>query len=106
MSNLSDLKALYLSTGEAQLTDAVNLLEFKVALDRWYTFQLAADSFSDSTVQSYSIAGRSVTRAQLPQIREDAARLLAEVRAFLYGGGGGQIDMSGADWGKLSGEET
>lgn len=98
MSNLSDLKALYLAKGVAAFTDDVNLLEFKTKLDQWYNAQVAVDALSATDISSYSIAGRTVTRTQLPQLRETAASLQNDVRAYLYDGSGGRIDMSGAEW--------
>ena len=100
MSNLSDLKAAYLAQGEAQLTDSIELLEFKSALDSWYNARTALESLTATDVSSYSIAGRSVTRAQSGTLRADVARLEAEVRGYLRGSDGGVVDMSGAEWGK------
>ncbi len=104
MANLADLKALYLAKATAYLTDDIQLLEFKVALDSWYNARLALDTSTAGNVQSYSIAGRSVTRSTLTDLRQDVARLYAEMRGYLYGGEGGRVDMSGSDW--ASGVET
>ena len=104
MSNIADLKALYLAKGVAQLTDDVQLAEFKAALDSWYNARVALDSLTATDVTSYSIAGRSVTRSQSATLRADVARLFEEVKGYLYGGGGGLVDMSGAEWGKTEGE--
>jgi hypothetical protein len=100
MSNLSELKDAYLAQGVAQLTDSIELLEFKAALDSWYNARTALESLTATDVSSYSIAGRSVTRAQSSTLRADVARLEAEIRGYLRGGQGGVIDMSGAEWGK------
>lgn len=76
------------------LADALDKAEAQVALDRYASALTAQSEMEGGAVQSYTIAGRTVTR----RTAETGVRLLAELRAQLYRyirGSVAVVDMGG-----------
>lgn len=90
MSNISDLKAAYIVQA-ADITDAIDKLECLAAIDSWYACELAVSTLSSSDVSSYSIAGRSVTRKNLPELQTQAIDYKRQFLAYLGRGGGSAL---------------
>ena len=100
MSNIADLKT-HLQTKAADLTDDLDKLECLSDIDTWYLARTAIDALSSTDVTSYSIGGRSVTRAQIPQLQQQERTLYLRIMQRLYLGGMGLIDLSNATDGTL-----
>jgi len=96
MSNIADLKAALIAEA-ANISDSIDKLECLSDIDTWYIARAAIDAFSDPTISSYSIGGRSVTRNQLPVIREQESIMLERIKGWLGRAGGGLVDHSSAD---------
>lgn len=94
MSNLSDLKDA-LTTAAASITDAMDKAECLADIDSWYACRTAVDAFETSNVQSYSMSGRSVSRASLPDIKTSEREYWSRIQAKLYYKGASLLDMSG-----------
>jgi hypothetical protein len=92
MSNLSDLKAA-LITAAASLTDTVDRLEVLSDIDEWYLCRTALSALTATDIQAYSIAGRSITRAQIPQLRDREGEIYERIKSRLYLRGIGYIDF-------------
>jgi len=87
MSNLSDLKAALVVEANT-ITFNLDKLECLADIDAWYNATTAVNALSASNVTSYSIAGRTVTRANLTATRNEASQLLTKIKERLYGSGG------------------
>ena len=96
MSALTNLKEYYLLEA-AKISDAGDMLECLAAIDRWYDCRVAVDALSSTDVVSYSVGGRSVTRKSLPELRDQEAVLLQEVKMWIGRGGGGLVDISSGE---------
>ena len=68
------------------------LLQATEAIERWYAAAQAQAARETSIIQSYSIAGRTVTYAQFEAGRTFVDQLKAEVEAILYCRGSGLMD--------------
>lgn len=92
MSNIADLKAALILEA-ADISDSIDKLECLSLIDDWYACRVALAAFEAGDVQSYSIAGRSVTRRDTSAIRTSEASYLQQIKSFL-GRSGGCMDMS------------
>ena len=86
-------------TQAASITDPGDKLEALSAIAEWYDCALAVASLSAHDVASYSYAGKSVSRKDLPGLAAHRDQLKADFKAALYGGGVVLLDASaGGDW--------
>lgn len=95
MSNASDFKAA-LVLEAADITDSIDKLECLADIDTWYLAKTAIDALSDPSVTSYSIGGRSVTRANIGQLQAQEKIMLDKIKAWIGRGNGGLIDGRGS----------
>ena len=84
MSNLSNLKDA-LITAAAEINDDIDKYDCLAAIDDWFVLRSALTSLQSGAVQSYAIAGRSVTRRNLPEIVNAEAVAYQKIRSFLRG---------------------
>lgn len=74
------------------LPDDETRLECLALIADWRTARAAVSALSSSSdVQSYSIAGRTVTRNDLRVIRREVESLADQIRAMLNDGGGALV---------------
>lgn len=78
-SNIDTLKAA-IQVEVDGVSDAVDKAEAQVALDRYAAALTAQSEMESGAVQSYTIAGRTVTR----RAAETGVKLIAELRADVY----------------------
>ena len=93
MSTQSDLLAYY-NAQAALISDEGDRLEALDDIVRWNLCRTAIAALSGNQVTSYSIGGRSVTRQQLPALRDQEAILLGKVKMWIGRGGCGLVDMN------------
>jgi len=94
VSNISDLKTL-LITEAGSITDTIDKAECLAEIDSWYACRVALDALTSKELSSYSLAGKSITRQQIPILRDEEARHLRAIKDMVQrGGGGGLVDMS------------
>jgi hypothetical protein len=84
---LAARKAQY-EADAAALSDTRLALDAAIAIERWYAAAVAQAENESTSVQAYSIAGRSVTRRGAGSSAGVAAvdMLRAELEALLFGG--------------------
>ena len=92
MSNISDLKAA-LIVAAAELTDTVTRLECLALIDDWYACRIAVAAVQSNSVQSYSIAGRSITKHNLSDFVQMERDMYARISEHLYGRGSALITL-------------
>lgn len=94
LDRISQLKAAYVEKAET-LTDNIGRLEVLTYIDDWEQLKRAERSLAaGSAVTSYSINGRSVTRADLRNVRFERERLEELIRDCLgISGGVVQADL-------------
>lgn len=82
------------------LRDDEARLECLALIADWRAARAAVSALSSSSdVQSYSIAGRTVTRNDLRMIRREVESLADQIRALLNDGGGALVaDLRRAFW--------
>ncbi len=96
---LANLKtALDAKAGE--LSDSLDQLECLALIAEWYAARTAVSALASTDVQQYTLAGRSVTRANLPALRDDVDRMWQRIVGILYPGGAlvdlrGSVDVGG-----------
>jgi len=83
MAAMDDLKTAWTTLIAAQYaadSNAISYHQARVDLDSMILAMTAYQALSTSSLQSYTIAGRSVTRAQMPQMKQtmDTMRLRLE----------------------------
>jgi len=78
------LKAAY-QTEVNKISGTLEKAEADYLLDRWIEALDAQNALEAGQIQSYSIAGRSVTRANLKDGRSVADRLRAQLQMLIYG---------------------
>lgn len=82
MAALTDLQTALLAKASL-LTDAVSKAEAEAYIAEYIALRTAILSLSSATVSSYSIAGRTVTRADLPRLRAQAVAVRDEINNAL-----------------------
>ena len=88
---IAELAALWTAKAE-NLADPEARLECLALIQEWLPMRRAVSALSSSAdVQSYSIAGRTVTRASLVSVRREADALADQIRAMLGEGGGALV---------------
>ena len=87
MSNIADLKAL-LIVKAADISFDLDKLECLSDIDAWYNARVAVETLSSTDIVSYSIAGRSVTKASIPSLKGEVNDLYQRIISRLYGAGG------------------
>ena len=93
-ANTTSLKTL-LQAKAALLTDEIDKYRCLEAIDQYIAALDAQAAATSSDVQSYSIAGRSVTRSGGQSFANVVKRLEREVFGYLYG------NVTLADWRRL-----
>ena len=78
MAAIADIQAALL-VRSATITDALQRAECEAAIAEYIAIRTAILALSSSQVTSYSLAGRSVTRADLASLRQQAALSRAEI---------------------------
>lgn len=76
------------------MTDPLAVLECLDIIGQWYDARLAVAALGADEVQSYSIAGRTVTRKDLPGLRAEVEDLYAQIKGLLYNAGMVFVDNS------------
>jgi hypothetical protein len=81
----------------ATLSDSRRVLQANLAIERWYAAATAHATEEANAIQSYTIAGRSISRRAIGDLARAADTLRVEVEGILYARGSVLIDMSQAD---------
>ena len=79
-------------TTEAASLSGEDRLECELAIARWTTVQTALDALEGQGLQSYTMAGNSYTRRDIPAMQASANALRMEIRSYVSGGGSRLID--------------
>jgi hypothetical protein len=85
MAAIADIQAALLARA-ATITDALQKAECEAAIAEYIALRTAILALSGSQVTSYSLAGRSVTRADLASLRAQASAARAEIVDCMDGG--------------------
>jgi hypothetical protein len=86
MAAIADIQtALLLKSGE--LTDVLDKAECEAFIAEYVALRTAILALSGNTVASYSIAGRSVTKADLPRLRNEAAGVRSQIGRYISASG-------------------
>lgn len=76
----------------SQIDDDFARLECLALIDDWYNLRTACAALASSAdVTSYSIAGRTVTRAAMASVKHEVESLADEILAMLRRGGGALV---------------
>jgi len=94
MANIDQLKEKLVEEA-ASISDDVNRYDCLAAIDDWFLARTALSALRSNGVASYAIAGRSVTRRDLPQLERVERELYQQIRAFLGRGGAILLNMRG-----------
>jgi len=97
MGAIADIRTA-LEAKAALLTDALSKAECSAFIDEYIALRTAILALSSATVSSYSIAGRNVTRADLPRLRHEADVVRGEINLLASGDNSNLVaigDMSG-----------
>jgi len=84
MGAIDDINTALLAK-TATITDALDKAEAEAYVAEYVAIKAAILSLSGSATAIYSIAGRSVTRADLPSLREQAASIKAQIALYADG---------------------
>lgn len=92
------LANIWREAANTRLYNEVERLECLALIDDWQNLRTAVSALTSSAdVTSYSIAGRTVTRATMASVRHEADALADEILAILRMGGGAPVaDMRAA----------
>jgi hypothetical protein len=96
MSNVADLKTA-LQTAAADIVNTIDRLDCLTTIDDWYNCRLAAAALQGAQLQSYTINGRTITRAQAMQSASQERQLYQRIREYLYGTGAVLADARGSE---------
>jgi len=88
-----DLLKTALTTAAASIVNDIDRLDCLSSIDDWYNARVAVAALQSSDIASYSIAGRTVTRKQLPNLEQTERMLYARIHAYLYHRGMGLVDV-------------
>lgn len=77
---------------EAATLDGEDRLECELAVARWRAVQTALNALEGQGLQSYTMAGNSYTRRDIPAMHASANALRMEIRSYVSGGGSRLID--------------
>ena len=78
------LKAAY-QTEVDKISDTLTNAEADYILDRWIEALDAQNALEGGSIQSYSIHGRSITKANISEGRNAADSLRAQLHQLIYG---------------------
>jgi hypothetical protein len=82
MGAIDDIQtALLLKSGE--LTDALDKAECEAFIAEYIAIRTVILGLAGNSVASYSIAGRSVTKADLPRLRNEAAGIRSQIGRYI-----------------------
>lgn len=84
----------YYSTQAALLTNALAKVQADSAIEIWYTAAVAQATEDANAVQSYTIAGRSVTRRATQDGAKAVTDLKSKIMELLYCGPFVSVDLS------------
>ena len=82
MPAIQDINAALLAKA-ATLTDALDKAECEAFIAEYVALRTAILALSSSSVTSYSIAGRSVTKNDLGKLRQQAQAIRGEIGRFV-----------------------
>lgn len=85
MAAIDDIQTALLAK-TATITDALQQAEANAAVDEYIALRRAILALSGTQVTSYSIGGRSVTRADLASLRQQANAARGEIQDAFDGG--------------------
>jgi len=100
MPAITDINTALLAKA-ATLTDAVDKAECEAFIAEYVALRTAILALSSSSVTSYSIAGRSVTKNDLGKLRQQAQAIRGEIGRFVVVSGNDTptvSDFSNAGW--------
>ncbi len=97
MAAIADINTALLARA-ATITDSLQRAECEAAIAEYIALRTAILALSSSQITSYSLGGRSVTRADLASLRQQANLARGEVVDALDGGMILVADLSGS-WG-------
>lgn len=92
MSALSNLRDKYIADA-ADLTDDRDELQVLALIETWYAARVAADAALATSIQSYSIAGRTVNRKDDGSTRSNADMIEGQILQILYNRGVTHADL-------------
>ena len=95
MSSITDLQAA-LVLKAADISNEIDRLECLATIDEWAAARTAIAALQSARTASYSIAGRSVTRRDIPNIQITERQLYQRIQESLYCRGSGLADMRGS----------
>jgi hypothetical protein len=85
MAAIADIQTALLARS-ATITDALQRAECEAAIAEYIALRTAILALSSSQITSYSLGGRSVTRADLASLRQQAQAARAEIVDAMDGG--------------------
>jgi len=85
MAAIADINTALLARA-ATITDALQRAECEAAIAEYIALRTAILALSSSQITSYSLGGRSVTRADLASLRQQAQAARAEIVDAMDGG--------------------
>jgi hypothetical protein len=85
MAAIADIQTA-LTARAATITDALQRAECEAAIAEYIALRTAILALSSSQITSYSLGGRSVTRADLASLRQQAQAARAEIVDAMDGG--------------------
>ncbi len=85
MAAIADIQTALLARS-ATITDALQRAECEAAIAEYIALRTAILALSSSQITSYSLGGRSVTRADLASLRQQAQVARAEIVDAMDGG--------------------
>lgn len=83
MANIDTLKAALVSAA-ASITNDIDRYDCLTLIDDWFACRSAVAAVQGNSIQSYSIAGRSVTRQNVDQFAKSERQLYARIHEYLY----------------------
>jgi len=83
MANIDTLKTA-LTTAAADITNDIDRYDCLTLIDDWFACRSAVAAVQGNSIQSYSIAGRSVTRQNIDQFATMERQLYSRIHQYLY----------------------
>jgi len=77
----------------ASVADEVDQLEVLADIDDWYACRVAVAALQSTQISQYSLAGRTVTRRDIPSIESTERGLYARIHQKLFYRGIGLADL-------------
>jgi hypothetical protein len=97
MGAIDDIQTALLAKS-AELTDALDKAECEAFIAEYIALRTAILALAGNTVSSYSIAGRSVTKADLPRLRLEAGGVRSQIARYISASGNDQPAVADFSW--------